>query len=59
MHYGTKDMLDKHLYILNNQPTPYDSYSYGQRYNVDLLTAFEESVIYWLWKNKKKKIQIT
>lgn len=48
MHYGTKDMLDKHLYILNNQPTPYDSYSYGQRYNVDLLTAFEESVIYWL-----------
>ena len=42
MHYGTKDMLDNHLYILNNQPTPYDSYSYGQRYNVDLPKAFEE-----------------
>ena len=36
------DNPDKHLYILNNQPTPYDSYSYGQRYNVDLPTAFEE-----------------
>ena len=34
------DDPDKHLYILNNQPTRYDTYSYGQRYNVDLPTAF-------------------
>lgn len=36
------DNPDKHLYILNNQPTQYDSYSYGERYNVDLPTTFEE-----------------
>ena len=36
------DDPDKHLYILNKQPTPYDCYSYGQRYNVDLSEAFEK-----------------
>ncbi len=36
------DDPDKHLYILNNQPTQYDSYSYGQRYDVDLSEAFEK-----------------
>ena len=35
------DDPDKHLYILNNQPTRYDTYSYGQRYNIDLPEAFE------------------
>ena len=36
------DDTDKHLYILNNQPTYYDCYCYGKRYDVDLPTAFEE-----------------
>lgn len=36
------DDPDKHLYILNNQPTRYDTYTYGQRYDVDLPTAFGE-----------------
>lgn len=35
------DNPDKHLYILNNQPTHFDSYPYGQRYDVDLPTTFK------------------
>lgn len=33
---------DKHLYILNNQPTLYDTYSYGQKYDIDLSIIFGE-----------------
>jgi NAD-dependent deacetylase len=36
------DDPDKRLYILNNQPTIYDSYSYGQRYGMDLSMIFEK-----------------
>jgi len=50
------DDPDKHLYILNNQPTLYDSYSYGQRYNVDLPTAFEEIGKVLAEKNEEKGI---
>ena len=40
--FRSEDDTDKHLYILNNQPTYYDCYCYGKRYDVDLPTAFEE-----------------